>query len=121
MQTKVRDAVKAAGRKGLDIGGILSVTHTHQEPSEAGPMMKVYEVSYTPAQAAAANQALGVQQPAPVQQPQAQVPGIDQMLGQQAAPAAQPAAAAPAVPDLSSLTPEAQAMVAKMLAAQQPA
>jgi len=141
-QNAVKEAVKAAGKRALDIGGFLSVTFTHEAPSEAGPLAKFYEASYQPPSAAAANQALGVGQQAmanvaqqyqqPAQQfvapapqigqglydPQAQVqiPTVQQTM---AAPAAQPAAAADATPNLDNLPPEAQALVARMLAAQQ--
>ena len=110
MQNKVREAVKAAGRRGLDVGGVLSVTYTHEAPSEAGPLAKFYEVTYQPPSAAAANAALGqatpsayvqqaqqyqqpMQQPLPQQQPvqqqpqggyYADVPPIGQLMGQPA-------------------------------------
>jgi hypothetical protein len=103
MQQKVRDAVKRAGQRKLDIGGILSVAYTHQETGESGVPAKIYAVDYTPAAAGAANAALGIQQqiqqsgyvqgPPVQQQPQyqapadpggyyAQVPPIGQLMGQ---------------------------------------
>lgn len=126
MQNKLKSAVKAAGKRALDVGGFLSVTYTHEAPSEAGPMAKFYEVAYTPAGAAQANAALGVTEriqetarayePAPqgyqttVIQPQAAVPSVQQMIQPDAAPAAT---------NLDNLPPEARALVERMLAGQQ--
>jgi len=129
-QNAVKAAVKAAGKRQLEIGGILQLTYTHEAPSEAGPMAKFYEASYSPPSAAAANQALGVDTRGPgavsapsasVNPTQVQVPSVQQLI-----PAADPTAvqvtnAAPAANtmNLDNLPPEAQALVAKMLAAQQ--
>ena len=113
-QNAVKGAVKAAGKRALEIGGILQLTYTHEAPSEAGPLAKFYEATYQAPSAAAANQALGVQPAAPVTQqavPQAQVPSVQQLMQEPAAPA-------PAPTNLDSLPPEARAMVEKMLAAQ---
>ena len=151
-QNAVKAAVKNAGKRQLEIGGVLSLTYTHEAPSEAGPLAKFYEVTYQPPSAAAANAALGqatpsayvqqaqqyqqpMQQPLPQQQPvqqqpqggyYADVPPIGQLMGQpapvqQQQPVQEPAAAPVAAggTDLASLPPEAQALVQRMLAAQQ--
>jgi len=122
-QNAVKAAVKNAGKRQLEIGGVLSLTYTHEAPSEAGPLAKFYEASYSPPSAAAANAALGV---APTQQQslgytttpqaQAQIPTVQQTM---AAPAAQPAPVAEGAMNLDNLPPEAQALVQRMLAAQQ--
>jgi hypothetical protein len=124
-QNAVKGAVKAAGKRALEIGGILQLTYTHEAPSEAGPLAKFYEATYQPPSAAAANQALGVGAPAQqvgqgiyAQQPQAQqvqIPTVEQTM---APPVQQAAPAAAAPTNLDSLPPEARAMVEKMLAAQ---
>lgn len=124
MQGKVREAVKLAGQRKLDLGGVLQVTYTHEEKSESGLMAKMYQVSYNAPSQAAANAALGVGQQAmqnvaqQYAQPQAQVPSVQQLI-----PSADPNAVQvtnqAATPGLDSLSPEAQALVQKMLAAQQ--
>lgn len=98
----VRDAVRKAGAKGLDVGGRLTVTYTGDGPQEKRGINppKLYAADYTPpSPAAAANAALGLTEQTPA-----------------ASPAPVPAAAG--APDLSSLPPEARAVVEKMLAAQ---
>lgn len=105
MQAKVRDAVKKAGQRKLDIGGVLQVFYVGDEKTESGLMAKVYDVTYTAASASAANAALGVQ-----------IPSVQQTM---AAPAAAPAPEAPAATNLENLPPEARAMVERMLAGQQ--
>jgi len=126
-QNAVKGAVKAAGKRALDIGGYLSLTFTHEAPSEAGPMAKFYEATYTPPSAAAANAALAQQWQAPAASAplpqadlqQAQIPTVAQTMA-----AGAPATTAPATTgatNLDGLTPEARAMVERMLAQQQPA
>lgn len=84
-----REAVKATGAKGLEVGGTLTVTYTGDgEATQRGfNPPKLYSVTYKrPDTTAATGQFLGVQQP---------TPGAQQL--QQAAPAPQQApAAAPA-------------------------
>lgn len=98
----VRDAVRKAGGRGLEVGGTLTVAYIGDGPQERKGINppKLYTAEYAkPNPAAAANAALGLAEPA-------------------TAPA--PAPAAPAVgPDLSQLPAEARAVVEKMLAAQQ--
>lgn len=91
----VREAVRKAGAKGLEVGGLLTVTYigdgTQEKRGINAP--KLYEASYRPPDhAAAANAALGL---------------------------AEPAATPPAAPDLSALAPEARALIESMLAKQQ--
>lgn len=109
-QNAVKAAVKAAGRRALDVGGILSLTFTHEAPSEAGPMAKFYEASYQPASASAANAALGVGTQAMQNVGQATIPTVQQTIG---------GAPAGGTPDLDNLPPEARALVERMLAGQQ--
>jgi hypothetical protein len=102
----VREAVRGAGAKGLEVGGTLTVTYTGDGVSEKRGINppKLYAAEYVkPDPAAAANQALGLAAPEPA--------------AAQPAPVAAPAAAA--APDLSALGPEAQALIASMLAKQQ--
>jgi hypothetical protein len=79
----IRDAVAAAGGKGLEVGGWLKVTHTHKEA--AGTVMaKAYTAEYrTPANVALTGAPAAA--PAPVAQPTVAAPV-----------AAQPAAVVPA-------------------------
>jgi hypothetical protein len=113
MSDGVRDAVRQAGARKLELGGVLQVTYTGDGPKERGKNPpKLYEVSYTKpdanaAQAAQANAALGLQQEqeqAPANRPQS-------------APnqAAAPSGAAGTV-DMSTLSPEARAMIEQLQA-----
>lgn len=91
----VRDAVRAAGAPGLEVGGQLSVTFTHREDPMDKRSRKFWNITYVPAGNAAlmggapgpteltGQQAAHAQavQPAPAQQ---------YVQPQQAAPAAQP-------------------------------
>lgn len=123
LQAKVRDAVRQAGKRKLDVGDFLQVTYTGDEKTESGLYAKVYEVTFQAASAAAANAALdqkpqyaqgGVVGQVQAQAPAANVPPVQQLIQpDQAAPAAAGAT------DLSSLPAEAQALVQKMLAQQQ--
>lgn len=93
----VRDAVRGAGAKGLEVGGTLTVTYTGDGVSEKRGINppKLYAAQYTkPNQAAAANTALGLNQGT-----------------------ATPAAA----PDLSALDPKSAELITAMLAKQQSA
>lgn len=51
MQTAIRDAVRAAGAKGLEVGGILQVTLSGEKPTNLNPQ-KLYSAVYWPPQAA---------------------------------------------------------------------
>lgn len=89
MQQAVRDAVRAAGAKGLDVGGHLHITYTRDEPNSRGrgKPKKVYSARYVPPAAQAANDALmGAPPPAatyaqpgfsPAAPTQAAPPGVD--------------------------------------------
>lgn len=107
LKDAVRDGIRAAGAPGLEVGGELHVTYTHDgEP--AGPGVsppKEYTVRYVPASAGAANAALGV------------APAANEWTqpAQPTAPATPPAPAAPAGVDpavaaaLAALSPEQRA------------
>lgn len=102
----VRDAVRRAGAKGLEVGGTLTVTYTGDGPQEKRGINppKLYAAEYgQPDRAAAANAALGLaaEQPAPVA---ASIPAV--------------ATQAAGGVDLSTLPPEARAVVEQMLAGQ---
>lgn len=94
MQAAVRDAVRAAGAKGLEVGGHLAIRYLKDEPNSRGrgKDKKVYAARYTAPHAQAANDALmgGDQPAAPAAQPDvagvlAQLPPEmrAQLLGQQ--------------------------------------
>lgn len=71
MQQATRDALKAAGAKGLEPGGTLTVAFIGTEPTDAGSPKKLYAVSYVPA---AANFVNGSNQPAAAAPQPAQPP-----------------------------------------------
>lgn len=60
VQAAVRDAVRTAGAKGLELGGHLAVRYIKDEPNSRGrgKDKKVYAARYTAPTAAAANDAL---------------------------------------------------------------
>lgn len=65
MTKKIREAVKQAGRKQLDVGAYMRVTMTAEERVEGTSLMaKIYEVEYQPVSGVQAQQALGLDQPA---------------------------------------------------------
>ncbi|PRX95600.1 hypothetical protein [Allonocardiopsis opalescens] len=108
MLAATRQAIRSAGAKGLEVGGVLSVTYTGdgEVPGRGMNPPKFYSVAYTPPAAASAADLLAVGTPAAP--PAAPAP--------QAAPAPAPAApVAQAAPDLSALTPE---QIQQLLAAQ---
>jgi hypothetical protein len=126
MKTAVQDAVGRVGARGLEVGGYLSVTYTHELEAK-GPGMsppKQYRAEYT---SAANAELMGGQQPAPAPVPQqyqqpapqpqyappAQVPPAAQ---QYAAPVAQQAAPAAPVDDAAT-----RALVQQIQGQQQPA
>lgn len=107
----VRNAVRAAGAPGLEVGGSIRVTFTHREDPMDKRSRKYWTVVYTPAgNAALMGEATPQAAPAQVAPPQAYTTPVQQQAApvayQQPAPA--PAAAAPqGVPVVMS--PEAQA------------
>jgi hypothetical protein len=74
MQQAVRDAVRAAGGKGLEVGGQLFIRFTGTEPNSRGRGQdkKVYAAKYVLPTAVAANDALMTDQPAPAAAPAGQ-------------------------------------------------
>lgn len=93
LKAAVRDAIRATGAQGLEVGGVIELTFTHREDPEDKRSRKYWQARYTPA----GNATLmgGEQQPA------AQAPPAQQQAPvQQQAPAPQPPAqhAAPAAP-----------------------
>lgn len=85
----VRDAVRAAGASGLEVGGHLKITFTHREDPADKRSRKFWQVAYTPA----ANAALMGDQPTQ----QAAAPAAAQPA-QQAPVSAAPPAAPPSGP-----------------------
>ena len=79
LQKAVREAVQAAGAKGLEVGGSLFVTRTGQEaPKQRGEDGAwIYAAEYTPA---AQNYLAQPEQQAPVQQQAPQQPAGDPAL-----------------------------------------
>lgn len=108
MQKAIADAVRAAGVKGLAVGGTLTVTYTGDGPSEgSGYPPKYYSASYAPPSA----NFLATGEATPP--------------AQTAAPAAPTQATAPAngdglitMPDGQRVTPEVAALLASMQAKQ---
>lgn len=104
MQAAVRDAVKRSGAKGIDVGGVLAITYTGDEPpppGKRGKPSKVYSATYTPPSAAVANGALmGTPAPAAQYAPPVQAP-------------VSPAPAGAVIPgvDLSKLDPATLALI----------
>lgn len=101
MKSAIADAVRATGAKGLEVGGILTVTYTGDGAvTQRGfNAPKLYTATYTPA----ATVALHTPDPGTAQQQQYQAPVAPQYV----APAPQPqyaAAVAPAA--VPQLTPE---------------
>lgn len=98
----VRNAVRAAGAPGLEVGGQLSVTFTHREDPMDKRSRKFWNVTYTPAGNGALMGGDSAQAPAaapaPAPAPQAAPPAAP--APQATAPAAAPAPAA-ATPELT--------------------
>lgn len=65
----LRDAIRAAGASGLEVGGVIDFVFTHSENPADPKARKHYAARYVPAAQAGANAALG-NLGAPVQQPQ---------------------------------------------------
>jgi hypothetical protein len=55
----VREAVKAAGAPGLEVGGVLTITYTGDGKAERGMPPKLYTAEYRRASATAASEFLG--------------------------------------------------------------
>jgi hypothetical protein len=119
----VKDAVRATGAKGLEIGGVLTVTYIGDAPAEKGlNAPKLYEAEYVkPNPTKAANAALGLAEPA-----QEEVAPFDDFAGAPGKGVGDvskglmqmtPAPAAPG-PDLSGLDPDARKVIEQMLAQQ---
>ena len=101
LKEAVREAVRAAGSPGLEVGGRISVTFTHRENPHDTKSRKFWQVQYVPA----GNSTLMGQPAAPVMQaapaPQQYAPPAQQP--QPVAPVMQAAPASPAVPDAAQL------------------
>jgi hypothetical protein len=89
MMQAVREAVKAAGGKGLEVGGHLAVTYVRDEPSKLGKGSdkKIYSAAYRLPTAQAANNVLMGTPAATMQEPAAAAPpGVDPALWERMAP-----------------------------------
>jgi hypothetical protein len=105
LKADVRDAIRAAGAPGLEVGGTLTVTFTHREDPDDKRSRKFWRITYSPAGNAAlmASDTTTAAAPQPVTQPAA----VQQAApAQQAPPAQVPATPAPAP---AATTPVAQA------------
>ncbi len=91
MQQAVRDAVKMAGARGLEVGGHLAVTYIRDEPNSRGrgKPKKIYSAAYTAPTQQAANDVL-MAAPATVSATSAW-PAVTQPGAAAPAPAAAPA------------------------------
>jgi hypothetical protein len=80
MQAAVRDAVRTAGAKGLEVGGLLAVRYVKDEPNSRGrgKDKKVYAAKYTAPAGQAANDALMTERPAAA----SQAPDMSSVLAQ---------------------------------------
>jgi hypothetical protein len=94
MQRAVRDALRAAGAKGLEVGGTLTIVFVGEEPTEGDPK-KLYQATYVPAASAYINN--GNAQGQAQQQPDAWAGQVAQQ-GPPPTWAQAPAPAAPAGP-----------------------
>lgn len=104
MKNAIADAVRNAGARGLEVGGTLAVTYTHDGVAKERGMSppKQYTATYTPA-AVAALHTPDPGAPVPPTTPQPYMPAP----GTQAAPAMGAAAASP------GLNPATQALLAQ--------
>lgn len=96
----IRDAIRAAGAAGLEVGGQLALTFTHREDPEDKRSRKYWQAQYVPAGNAAlmADQGVGGQPTAPANPPMS-APAPQPASAPAPAPAAQPAAAPQAAED----------------------
>ncbi|GAA3374664.1 hypothetical protein [Streptomyces racemochromogenes] len=111
MKAAVADAVRAAGGRGLEVGGTLSITFTHELPPKQRGFnpLKQYSATYIPAATAALHAPDPGMQPS-VPAPQQYAPPVQQ----QYAPAPAQAAPAPqyANPAVAALQAQQQAQAA---------
>lgn len=107
LKADVRDAIRAAGAPGLEVGGTLQVTFTHREDPTDKRSRKFWQVAYTPAGNAAL---MGAEPPQAAPAPQTAPPAT-------AVPAQQPAAAQPATSPPAAPAADTPAAKAKALAA----
>jgi hypothetical protein len=77
----VREAVKAAGAPGLEVGGVLTVTYVGDGKADRGMPPKLYTAAYRRATAQAANAFLAAGEPAPAAGPPSQ-PDMSSILAQ---------------------------------------
>jgi|SRR6478609_2892576 len=94
LKEAVRNAVKATGAQGLEVGGVLSVTFTHREDPDDKRSRKYWSVTYTPVGNAVLMDDAPAEAPAPPPQPR--LAAVPNPPAPAPAPAAAPAAAAPA-------------------------
>lgn len=112
LKADVRDAIRAAGAPGLEVGGVLTVSFTHREDPADKRSRKFWQVTYVPA----GNTALMGEQPTPATAA-APVAAVPQPA---AAPApTSPPAAAPAAPAAASPVAQAKSLAALGLTAEQ--
>lgn len=106
LKEDVRNAIRAAGASGLEVGGTLTVSFTHREDPMDRGSRKYWQVEYVPA-GNAALMASDTPTAATAAQPVAQPAAVQQAApAQQTPPAPAPASPAPAP---AATTPVAQA------------
>ncbi|MFI1287425.1 hypothetical protein ACH4VM_02755 [Streptomyces sp. NPDC020792] len=109
MKNAVSDAVRAAGGKGLEVGGTLHVRYTHDgQPKQRGfSAPKQYAAKYEPAAVAELGAWGGAAAPAPAAAPQHQAPPAPAAAQAPADPwaTATPAPAAAAAPPPAAAAP----------------
>jgi hypothetical protein len=76
----VREAVKAAGAPGLEVGGVLAITYTGDGKAERGMPPKLYSATYRRATAQAANQFLAAEAAPPAPAPAPDMAAVLQQL-----------------------------------------
>lgn len=109
MRQAIADAVRTAGGRGLEVGGTLTVTYTHDGPRQGNfSPPKQYTAIYIPAAASE------LAAPGPDQAP----PGVNPVTGEITTPPPAPAAAA--VPGVNPNDPAVQALLRQLQGGGQP-
>lgn len=104
LKADVRNAVRAAGASGLEVGGTLELTFTHREDPDDKRSRKFWQAKYTPAgNAALMAPEVGGQPTAPATPPPS---------APAAQPASAPAPAAPAAPSGEDAATKARQLIA---------
>ncbi|WP_053071745.1 hypothetical protein [Cellulomonas sp. A375-1] len=114
LKADVRDAIRAAGAPGLEVGATLTVTFTHREDPDDKRSRKFWQITYVPA----GNAALMGEQPTPAPAPTTPVAAGAQPTTAPA-PTPPPPAAAPAAPAVTTPAAQAKSLAALGLTVEQ--